>query len=376
MKLSNRKIWGRCASLLLLALFVTLSPQQARPQADFSSLYQLIAPPVVRVDALPIGTGTGFVAQYLPAPDAEPQTGIVTACHVVIESPLKLGDPNSKRIVNVTFSAWKPDLTIKAAVTKCDAAHDAALLQPLNDKGEVTTLGKLFDELALKKNDPSLRSFPRLYFGDSDDVKPLDSIFVLGYPSPFAELTSMLGRVSGFLPVPYVIAESGRVDRVLAIMIYTGEPDEEVDLDKVLQIQTLPGLNLQQLADLAQNILDAGYNFLLISAIQPTDSTLTGWDVVAIEDGILKMQERPISLRFGFFSISLDIGPRIESFGKASLLREFIRVDVPVGAGHSGGPVMNIHGQVIGMIEWGVADTPGANFANPVNSFRKALFGN
>jgi S1-C subfamily serine protease len=366
--------WKRWLYLVLLVGAVVLFPQQARTQTDFSSLYNLISPPVVKIDSPGVGSGSGYIVQNQSA-DGHSQTGIVTACHVVFDAPLKFSDRTSPPIVTVTFAAWKPDITIRAAVVKCDATNDAALLQPVDENGEIITLGKFFSDLAIKTNDKSLTSYPRLYFGDSSKVKPLDSVFIIGYPGPYSELNSLLGHVSGLLPVPHVVSETGRVDRVAYLLIYDGDPDLPIEPNQILQIQTLPSLDLKGIANLAQNILAAGHGLLLISTAQPLGTTLTGWDATTVKDGILQVQERLVRLDVSIFGASLIIGPRNEQTGSVSLLRTFFRVDAPVAPGHSGSPVMNVNGQVVGMIEWGVDGLPGASFANLVNSFRDSLFG-
>ncbi|MBI1730165.1 trypsin-like peptidase domain-containing protein [Candidatus Acetothermia bacterium] len=371
----NKKFrWNRWLYLVLLISAVVLFPQQARTQTDFGSLYNLISPPVVRIVSAGVGSGSGYIIQNQSA-DGNSQTGIVTACHVVFDAPLNFSDRAAPPLVTVTFAAWKPDITIKAAVVKCDAANDAALLQPVDEHGEVTTLGKFFSDLAIKTNDRSLTSYPHLYFGDSSKVKPLDSVFIIGYPGPYSELNSLLGHVSGLLPVPHVVSERGRVDRVAYLLIYDGDPDQPIEPNQILQIQTLPSLDLTGIADLAQNILASGHGLLLISTAQPLGTTLTGWDATSVKEKILQVQERPVRLDVSIFGASLIIGPRNGQTGSVSLLRTFFRVDAPVAPGQSGAPMMNLNGQVVGMIEWGVDGLPGASFANLVNSFRKSLFG-
>ena len=363
---------GKLIVVVMMAM-VVLAPQSAQSQADFAGLFDHIAPPVVRINTPAVGGGTGFITQY-ETPAGEIKTGIVTACHVVFDAPRAFGPGETAQIVNVTFEAWKPGLTIRAGVVKCEAAHDAALLLPVNENDEIVPMREFFEALALEQNDPSLRGFPRLYFGDSDDVSALDAVFMIGYPGPFVEFTAVQGRVSGTLPVPHVEADSGRVDRISTFIVYDGRGDREVDLDRILSIQTLPSIDLAGIAQLAEDVLDSGHQLLFLSDVQPTGFRVTGWDAVSVNAaGILEVQERPVVLDFSLFGDGLVIGPREESFGTVSLLREFFRLDLPVAGGHSGGPVMNMNGQVIGMVEWGI-DSPGGSFANIGNAIQDALF--
>ena len=364
---------GKLLFVFGIAAVVLLAPQSAQSQADFTGLFSHIAPPVVKINTPGVGGGTGFITQYETAA-GEVRTGIVTACHVVFDAPRAFGEGVTAQVVNVNFQAWKPDLTLRFGISKCNAANDAALLLPVNENDELVPMGTFFEDLSIERNDPSLRGFPRLYFGDSDDVQALDAVFMIGYPGPFVEFTAVQGRVSGILPVPHIEADSGRVDRISGIVIYDGRPDREIDLDRILSIQTLPALDLEGTAQLALDTLDAGHQILFLSDVQPTGFRITGWDAVGLnESGVLEVQERPIEIDFSLFGSGLEIGPRIESFGTVSLLREFFRLDLPVAGGHSGGPVMNMNGQVIGMVEWGI-DSPGGNFANIGNAIQDALF--
>ncbi len=46
----------------------------------------------------------------------------------------------------------------------------------------------------------------------------------------------------------------------------------------------------------------------------------------------------------------------------------FIQVDAPLNPGNSGGPVFNEFGDVIGIVDWGLSESEGLNFAVAVNS--------
>jgi|APSaa5957512535_1039671.scaffolds.fasta_scaffold15818_5 S1-C subfamily serine protease len=49
-------------------------------------------------------------------------------------------------------------------------------------------------------------------------------------------------------------------------------------------------------------------------------------------------------------------------------LLPFIQIDAPTNPGNSGGPVLNSAGELIGMIDWGISDTEGLNFAISMKS--------
>jgi len=361
--------WTRWGWIGLLILTLVFLPQTARPQADFSSLLQLVAPAVVQVQSPAIGSGSGFVIEYR-TPQGRTTWGIVTACHVVVEAPRAFGESEAPATALVTFRAWKPDVQLWAAVVKCDAAHDAALLMPLDADGNIVTLPEYFYTLAQERGDGSLASFPRLWFGDSGTVGPFTPVIVIGYPGPYTEFNAVQGRLSGRLPVLYITAEDDKIYSTDRLIIYDGSPDEELSLENILQIQTLPALHLEELARLAERVLDAGHGLLLLALEEPSWEWETGWDVVGVEDGLVRVQERPVV--YGLFDILIE--PRLERRGTVSHEREFFRMDAPITGGHSGAPVLNLSGQVVGMVEWSVVDVEGGHFITPGNMIRSALF--
>jgi S1-C subfamily serine protease len=365
--------WTRWSWIGLLVCALVLVPQTARPQADFSSLLKLIAPAVVQVETPAVGSGSGFVIEYR-TPQGQTTWGIVTACHVVLQAPRAFGEAQAPATALVTFRAWEPEVRLWAAVVKCDAAHDAALLLPLDADGDIVPLPDFFRALAQERGDPSLLNFPRLWFGDSGAVGAFTPVFVIGYPGPYSEFNAVQGRISGRLPVLYVTAPDERIYRTRMLIIYDGAPDEELTLENILQIQILPALHLGELAGLAQRVLAAGHGLLLLSMEEPLWERETGWDVVGVEDGLVQVRERPVSFMMSFFGTEITIGPRLERRGTVSFEREFFRMDAPIAAGHSGAPVLNLSGQVVGMVEWSVSDMEGGHFINPGNVIRHALF--
>jgi S1-C subfamily serine protease len=370
-----RKQNARWMATLTLALAFMLSAQTvAHSQADFSALLEDIVPAVVRIEVPTQGSGSGFVVEYEDA-DGQLNWGIITACHVVDGAPRPLANPDALGTVIVNFQAWQPNVALRAAVVRCDKTTDSALLMPLDDAGNITTLPDYFHTLADERNDISLNRFPRLWFGNSDAVGVFESVFVLGYPSPFSEFNVSLGRISGRLSLPHVQPENGSAELLSAYLIHNSAPDEAISIFDILDLQTATALSLDGVARLAQSVLDAGHGLILLAGAGLTSGQFLVWDVTGVEGGIVQLQARQMEISGIFFPI-IDIGPRLEEFASVSFVRQFFKVDAPVAPGHSGGPVLNIHGQVIGKIEFGSNGQTGANFAGLGNEIKAALFGN
>jgi S1-C subfamily serine protease len=49
---------------------------------------------------------------------------------------------------------------------------------------------------------------------------------------------------------------------------------------------------------------------------------------------------------------------------------EYIQTDAAVNPGSSGGPLVNVYGEVIGIVTWGIVETEGMNFAVAVNGVK------
>jgi S1-C subfamily serine protease len=362
------------AALVLTITFLLTAQSVAHSQADFTALLEDIAPAVVRIETPTFGTGSGFVVEYRNA-DNEPAWGIVTACHVVEGAPRSLQNSDSLGTVIVHFDAWRSGVAMRAAVVKCDKITDSALLMPIDDAGNIITLPEHFHAQADAQNDISLNRFPRLWMGDSDELGLFESVFVLGYPSPFSEFNVSLAHISGRLSLPYVQPDEGAPELLVGYIIYRGVAgDEEIGLLDIIDVQSSSALPLDALSRLAQNVMNAGHSLLLLAGTGLTGSDLV-WDVLGVDNGFVQLQARLMEIG-GLFIPTIDISPRLDQFGSLSFSREFLKIDAPVAPGHSGGPVLTIHGQVIGKIELGSSEQAGANFAAPVNEFRQVLFGN
>jgi len=367
------KKYGRWLFASIIAATLLLAAQPAQSQTDFSILFDKMAPAVVFIESTTIGTGSGFVIEYTDA-DGELDWGIVTACHVVLQSPRDIGSSQASTVF-VTFKAWAHQVRMEAAVVKCDAATDSALLLPINEEREIISLPQFFNDLAVANNDFTLRSFPRVWMGTSADLDPLDSIFVLGYPGPFSEFSASVGRISGRLPILYATTAEGSVDRLESLIIYRGEANDTIDLDEILQVQQAPSIQLNTLPNLVNNVLGAGHNMLFLAGSEPLRTQLVGWDVVGIDEetGLVQVQERTVEIDLGLFGSGITIGPRMARQGAIDFERTFIKIDAPIGGGNSGGPILNVSGQVIGIVEWGVDGLPGANFAGTAEEIQKML---
>ena len=358
-------------AVVIGAMAIAAQPQTASSQADLSSLLDVLAPAVVQVET-PLGSGSGFVVEHRPANGA-PSWGIVTACHVVSDGPRDLTDASAARTAQVTFTAWGPSVQIEAVVERCVASADTALLQPVNAADEVTTLGERFATLAEARNNPDLRSFPRLWLGESDGVRPLQSIFSVGYPGPFSEFNAVRGNVSGELPRLFITAQDGPVYRVSELAIFDAAEDEPIRFDQgdVLQRSAFPAMGLSDFPEFVQRLLDSGRGVLLQGSREPTFDRPTGWEVVGLENGVAQVRERPV-VRDQFGQV-VGYEPRSDRSGQVDQERVFFRVNAPLISGFSGAPVFNLSGQVIGMVEWGI-NVEGGHFVNPVDEIRETLF--
>lgn len=359
--------------MTVAAVCLFLAPLSAQAQIDFSGLWDDLSPAVVSVETPSVGTGSGFVVQYNGA-DGEPTWGILTACHVVSDAPRPFAKSSRLPQVQVAFRAWQREVHMTAGVVDCDVRRDVALLQPLDAAGDVTTLPDYFRALARERGNARLRAFPRLWLSpDGADLNPLTSVVAIGYPGPFSELNAVMGRVSAQLPVPYVQASDGTLFAGEVMIVYEGPADVALDEDAIRQIQQIAGLRVDQVAQLAQRILDSGLGMLILTADFPGSDQSTGWDVVDVDDGVVQVQARPIQISSGLFGTTVTIRPRQERAGTVSFEQRFMRLDAPVGSGFSGGPVMNMSGQVVGMVQWGLQSTEGGHFALPVEALGDAL---
>ncbi len=368
------KKYGRWLFALIIGTSLLWVAQPVQSQTDFTILFDKMAPAVVLIESTTVGTGSGFVVEYKNADD-EIDWGIVTACHVVLQSPRDINNAQASTVF-VTFKAWAPQVRMEAAVVKCDAATDSALLLPINDERDVVGLPEFFNTLAETHSDFSLRSFPRVWMGDSSLLGPLDSVFVLGYPGPFSEFSASIGRLSGRLPILYATTEQGSVDRLESLVIYTGGSRDTIGLDEILQIQQAPAIKLNALPELVNNVLGAGHSLMFLAGSEPLRNQVVGWDVVGIDEetGLVQVQERPVEIDLGLFGSGITIGPRMERSGAINFERTFLKLDAPIGGGNSGGPIFNISGQVVGIVEWGVDGLPGANFAGTAEEIQQMLF--
>jgi serine protease Do len=80
---------------------------------------------------------------------------------------------------------------------------------------------------------------------------------------------------------------------------------------------------------------------------------------------------------FGFaFSITAGIVSATGRTGPGGNISDFIQTDASINQGNSGGPLVNIRGEIVGINTWITTDTGinvGLGFAMPINNVRKAI---
>lgn len=355
----------------LVALWLALAPP-AQSQADFSALMDLLSPAVVFIETPGSGSGTGFILSHRTA-DGDTALDMVTACHVVHGAPKTVQSPGGYPLVNVSFKAWVQGVSIQAAVTRCDEANDAALLVPVDETGRLSSLSQVFRVLADERRNPKLRQIPALWQADEQTpVRLLEPAFFLGYPGPFSEFSVNVGTISAQLPVSFVQAADQWVGMVERLLIYDPSPDDAITQANVLYFDPAAAMGVEALARTARQIMQSGHSVVLLAqGLSPTD--VRAWEVVQVADDRVLVQERPITLETAL-GYDLHLLPRTDLEGSVAFQRQFLKVDAAVGAGYSGGPVLNQSGQVIGMLQWEVFGLEGANYAGLAKDVVQSLF--
>lgn len=123
--------------------------------------------------------------------------------------------------------------------------------------------------------------------------------------------------------------------------------DDVAILEIEAEIEGLPVMNLgdSDLIEVGQSVLSFG------NALALYDNTVTS--------GIISGKGR-------------DIAAFNDAVGRAESLSGLLQTDAPINRGNSGGPLVNLHGEVIG-VNVAVADANGIGFAIPINDLKPIL---
>ena len=105
-------------------------------------------------------------------------------------------------------------------------------------------------------------------------------------------------------------------------------------------------------------------------------ATLGDSDKVAVGDFAIAMGN-PLGEQFSF-SVTLGIVSALgRTGGPGGNINDFIQTDAPINQGNSGGPLVNIRGEVIGINTWIASNNGGGNvglgFAIPINNTKRSI---
>jgi Do/DeqQ family serine protease len=106
-------------------------------------------------------------------------------------------------------------------------------------------------------------------------------------------------------------------------------------------------------------------------------ATLGDSDTVRVGDWAIAMGN-PLGEQFSF-SVTMGIVSAVgRTGGIAGNINDFIQTDAPINAGNSGGPLVNIRGEVIGINTWIASNSPGGGsvglgFAIPINNAKRSI---
>jgi Do/DeqQ family serine protease len=106
-------------------------------------------------------------------------------------------------------------------------------------------------------------------------------------------------------------------------------------------------------------------------------ATLGDSDRVAVGDWAIAMGN-PLGEQFSF-SVTLGIVSALgRTGGPGGNINDFIQTDAPINAGNSGGPLLNIRGEVIGINTWIASNASGGGnvglgFAIPINNAKRSI---
>ena len=237
--------------------------------------------------------------------------------------------------------------------------------------------------------------------------------WVRSAPSSLAEVTTAPSPVGGETAWPSNVTPSGRVpyDEDLIAAIYERVSPSVVNVTTRLALESLPGAGSRQgtgsgiVLDTDGHILtnhhvvdDAGDVEVTLADGTHLAARIRGWDVLN-DLAVLKVETpperlRPVtlgdsgSLQVGQLAIAIGnpygfsrtltvgvvsgLGRPIEDAGRRPLL-DMVQTDAAINPGSSGGPLLNVRGEVIGITTLVDRSQLNVGFAIPANTARRVL---
>ena len=126
--------------------------------------------------------------------------------------------------------------------------------------------------------------------------------------------------------------------------------------------------SMDKLSDIALvKLADVGYDEDLPIATMGTSSKLHVGEFVVALGSPLHLQN---SITFGIVSATARHGSEL---GMAQNRTEFIQTDAAINVGNSGGPLVNLDGEVVGINSMKVRDSDGVSFAIPIDTAQQVI---
>lgn len=126
--------------------------------------------------------------------------------------------------------------------------------------------------------------------------------------------------------------------------------------------------SMDKLSDIALiKLTDVGFDEDLPVAVMGTSGKLHIGEFVVALGSPLQLQN---SITFGIVSATARHGSEL---GMAQNRTEFIQTDAAINVGNSGGPLVNLDGEVVGINSMKVRDSDGVSFAIPIDTAQQVI---